>query len=681
MRKTGLLSSKGPESTQIFFVDQSSVLGSSATCDIPLPEAVPCTSRGFRAREGNELRTPPGQGLLRLNGTPVTQSPLRPGDTIRIGSAELKFSEAWDDEDEERVPTRVVPLRRSRQVPVARSPGSSRLLMLTAIVATLATLITVIVVLAAGRTTSADVSRAPVSRPPLRSRVPVAETGSVVAFPRPVAVAVPAFVLPARHEAPTEAPKAAPVQDPGTTPPAPATPPSFPTASYLASLDAFLKDPVRCRSARDRAALAESLRSVPLEGEVLRAVMIALPWASGAWEPKGAAAQPWSTYVRETAFDALDKFSAAEHLGRAKVLLEGGLSPLPRLFALAHLVEAASGDSSASSLLSASGYRETADGKRWGEIDQVLLYRVTQYLQGSGREDAALEAGALGSPQFAVHYAGLLLSIQRSLSTGNGLRSTYNDLCSSPLPGGMAGAAPHLRALAEGFRKVVFCQDCKGGRIPCSACDGKGKADQPCPVCKGVGRVMAPGAVDGANVSQRCNNCDGRKIFRQLGCAVCSKTGSVRCASCGGNPWRDSGCSAVGCRGGWLRCETCKGGGRVDQPCPECNGTGRVASPGAALGARVTQKCRNCNENHGVFRRAAKCATCTGTGLVRCSACQGQPGDKKAIASAAEVFTSEPCGDCAGSGWPASKMAVPCPRCLGLGIRVKPTQDPGKLLE
>lgn len=193
---------------------------------------------------------------------------------------------------------------------------------------------------------------------------------------------------------------------------------------------------------------------------------------------------------------------------------------------------------------------------------------------------------------------------------------------------------------------------------------------------------MAPGAANGALVSQRCPTCEGKKVFKQVGCATCSRSGTIGCSSCGANPWRENSCTNPNCRGGWVRCQTCRGGGRVDAPCPDCNGTGRVMASGAANGAIVTQKCRSCQEDHGVFKRVAKCPSCAGLGLVKCGTCQGKTGEQKtAVAALSDIFTTEACTECGGSGWPSPRMAVPCPRCLGLGIRVKPVIDPSKTLD
>jgi DnaJ-class molecular chaperone len=46
-----------------------------------------------------------------------------------------------------------------------------------------------------------------------------------------------------------------------------------------------------------------------------------------------------------------------------------------------------------------------------------------------------------------------------------------------------------------------------------------------------------------------------------------------------------------------------------------------------------------------------------------------------------QVFTTESCGTCNGTGWPEPEKAVPCSKCQGLGVRIKPTSDPFKTIE
>lgn len=218
--------------------------------------------------------------------------------------------------------------------------------------------------------------------------------------------------------------------------------------------------------------------------------------------------------------------------------------------------------------------------------------------------------------------------------------------------------------------------------------------DVPCAACGGAGRVLSPGAIDGAQVTHKCRNCDGRKVFKEARCPGCSAAGSVECATCGGRPWKDFSCENAGCRNGWVACGGCRGKGKVDVRCKDCDGTGRVMSPGAVGDARVTQKCRTCGENHGVFRLGGKCEACTGTGLVRSPVCEGRPGFKRvdvATGQAAavkrpglwggEAFSAERCGDCAGEGWLSPRIALACPRCAGLGVRLRPASDPSKILD
>lgn len=713
MNRIALLTHEGSNGPAEFFVSESATIGSSTACDVPVKSAAPQHCRVFRSDEGYVLRDLTGQALVKLNGKQTSGALLQDGDLLEIGRDRFRFSECFEEEVEasSQVPDR--PSREgTRQIPrpVVRS-GKAR------------------VALPPVRDTMAQ-PRAPLGRLPV---VPLAVAGGLllgvlglfILIPKSRTDSAKSPSLSSRGASPAEMsrsgrskdsdladriPLALPVEAPlertsapdaapraSAELPKPPTPgaaggdsPSFvlprfsgssPVASIsFAALDQFLKDPTRRSQTGERMTLARSLRAASPDSEVHRAAAIALGWTASAWELNSSQALAWSTYVKGTSFDTLELLSAADHVARARMLLDGGRTPLLRLFALAHLIEALSGDSSVAAVLNSSGYQLSADGKRWAEVDGVAHYKLVQYYHDRARDDLSLETKALASLDFGARYVGLLLEIDRSLRRGAGIQATWRDLASPGAPETLASA--HLRALAESYRKAVRCKDCKNGRVPCPQCQGKGRIDLPCPSCKGEGRILAPGAVNGAQVSQRCNACDGRKIFKQVGCHACSRAGTVGCSSCGGDPWREKSCSNPTCRSGWVRCQTCQGVGRVDVPCPDCNGTGRVTAPGSAVGALVTQKCRTCNEDHGVFKRVARCPTCSGNGLAKCGTCEGKtPEQKPAVAAISEIFTTEPCSECRGTGWPSPRMAIPCFRCLGLGVRVKPAVDPSKTLE
>lgn len=317
-----------------------------------------------------------------------------------------------------------------------------------------------------------------------------------------------------------------------------------------------------------------------------------------------------------------------------------------------------------------------------GTADQVTHFKVAHAFREPERADGALEARAKNSSLFGARYAALLLEIRRSLETGTRHEATFMALAQASSSGGPKGAAEHLRALALSFKKAVYCKECRDGKVTCPQCQGKRKVDIACKVCGGKGRVRAPGAAPGADVTHKCRNCEGRRILKGVGCPTCSQQGVADCGACLGKPWRDKRCAAKGCQNGRVTCPTCQGKGKVPATCGDCEGKGRVQAPGA-VNAVITQRCNPC-DGKGVLKEPDPCPACSksaiGIGLAPC-ACRGGENRVKAGASLADVFSTDPCAACSGKGWPDPKKAEACPRCLGLGVRVAPAADPSKRLE
>ncbi|MBI3856031.1 MAG: hypothetical protein HY293_10115, partial [Planctomycetes bacterium] len=264
-------------------------------------------------------------------------------------------------------------------------------------------------------------------------------------------------------------------------------------------------------------------------------------------------------------------------------------------------------------------------------------------------------------------YAALLESLERTLTRGSGYEAAYKEILEFPTSGGPKGLAEQLRSLAASLKDAVACRECAGGKATCERCQGKGRVDLDCVVCQGQGRVRAAGAVGDADVSVRCRNCEGKKVFRGVTCAACSRAGKTTCAACGGKVWPSDRCSRADCRDGRIPCPTCNGKGVEFVKCGFCV-NGRVKAPGAQNGADVTMKCRNCEidgtQGTGTFK--VDCRTCKKTGKVSCDA-QGrksvETGQKPL--STATVYTLERCRDCSGGG---------CGLCFGLGSRVRPAR-------
>ncbi len=255
---------------------------------------------------------------------------------------------------------------------------------------------------------------------------------------------------------------------------------------------------------------------------------------------------------------------------------------------------------------------------------------------------------------FPSRYQSLLEQIKQTLVRGSGHEACHQKILSMPCP---PGASDQLRALAASFKAAVYCRDCKFGKVSCSQCGGKKRTEVKCHVCEGKGRVGAPGAVDKSQVTQKCRNCDGKAVFRDVRCPTCCGTGVNDCAQCLGSPWHDRACAAKECRNGRLACATCRGKGRIEPQCATCQGKGRVGAPGAIDPSQVTQRCNDCDAK-GFLKEKQNCPDCNGSpvgmGFVKCTDC----GRKPPVADVSAVFDTEPCD--------------PCGSCFGLGFRIRP---------
>jgi len=125
--------------------------------------------------------------------------------------------------------------------------------------------------------------------------------------------------------------------------------------------------------------------------------------------------------------------------------------------------------------------------------------------------------------------------------------------------------------------RACTVKECRNGRVPCPQCKGKGKLEVTCATCQGRGRLSAPGAVNPAEVTQRCNDCDAKGVLKE----------KAPCSSCGG---------AVGI--GWAPCEVCRRNGPraavatvaavfETESCAACGGKGLACAKCLGLGFRV----------------------------------------------------------------------------------------------
>jgi len=674
---TAFLTMRGEEGEILFPLDHPVTVGSSGECEVRVKTAAPRHAQVSRTSEGYVLRDLTGQGLVRVNGAVTARQSLRNGDVVKIGTEEFKFTR---DDTVTLVIETPEPAPRSRRAPrhspsttqitqvQAPSPPGKRNQLLHWAAPAIVIVIVVGIVISVSRKEppkTASSTLFPISR---KSASSTTREASEAQPSLEVEKSSRAFAPPAARESAKEHPPAplAPIKETPFVAVTPALPGSAPAFS-IPELVSLLNDSARRSSTPERARMAEAIRGSRHEAQVIPALGIVLTLPESQWPRTPTARHAWLAYLRDCPLEKLDRLTAEDHVAYAKRLLEAGGTPALKLVALAHLLDAGQGEPH--------GFRQSSDGKIWGDGDALLHYRLSR----SAGDEVSVD-NLTASSSFGVRYASTILQIRRTMERGTGFEATYNDIPTHAGSVAPPSAAAHLKALKLSFRNAVRCRECKEGRIRCTGCEGKTRVDLPCPLCQGSGRTLAPGAVDGARVTQKCRNCDGRKVFKDVGCPTCSRSGNLPCTSCAGRPWREVGCGNVACRAGWTPCATCGRKGRVDAPCPDCNGTGRVAAPGAVDGARVTQKCRTCNENHGVFRLGAKCSDCDGTGLVRCDTCKGKPGEVKVSIPLAEVFSTEPCRDCSGSGWPWAPLPVPCRACAGLGSLVKPAADPTKLL-
>ncbi len=449
---------------------------------------------------------------------------------------------------------------------------------------------------------------------------------------------------------------------------------------------ALLRDPAARAVTANRLPAAEAARGAAGDSDVLHFLAYYLSRPETSWGLNDQMLKTWNAYLKDFPFDGLTRLSADEHIARGKAMLEkGGGHTLSRMIALAHFLEGSRENASVETLMMQSGFRKSHDGKFWGDSSQIFQYRVSRYFAGTNHDDPALELAALSSPVFGTRYAGMLLDVRRTMARGTGLSRAFQTIQQCSTAGGPKGAAKHLRALALSVKAVAYCKDCKGGHVPCTQCNGKGTTDIACAVCNGSGRVRPSGAIGDTDITTKCRNCDGRKIFKGMACPSCAGRLMVVCPTCKGNPWKEKICTATGCKGGRVPCSACQGTGKERLDCPFCD-AGRVRSSSAIGDVIVTHKCRNCeiNGQHGTGYIIKDCQACNGCGRVNCQACGGMFGKKTAESrsiAVSEVYSTESCGACGGEGWVHPRMALPCPRCVGLGVLVKPSADAAKVFE
>lgn len=714
--RNSYLTSRGGSSSPLRLEGHVSV-GSAEGCGIVVPGAEPQHALLSRTPEGYCIRDLTGRSQVSVNGVATSNVLLRDGDILRIGTEEFVYSETMGEATPRvAVPAAAPPLpppagapvhpptsrvrRTTKSIPRVHRPLTVRreknMLPIGLTVAALAFLGLVLLGVVLSRPSRARREAAPreeaaapaprpvefpppVTRPAAAPVSPVPAVAPAVENRAPEAPAAPVSVPPPAAEAPSVP----------AAPPSPAAEPAMPPASAPPSsvpggFIAFLRNPAARKVTAERGPMAESIRASAGNSDVLHFLAYYLSRPEDYWRLTPPMLEVWEAYLREGPLEKLGSLSADEHMVWGKRMLEkGGGHSFSRLLALAHFLEAGRETASVESVMVQSGYRKSPDGKYWGDPDAILQYRISRYFNSNEMDDALLEAAAVASPVFATRYAGMLVEVRRALARGIGLRSVFDMVTECSAAGGPSKAGEHLKALAASVRAVGYCRDCKGGRVPCTQCQGKGIVDINCPVCNGEGRVRPRSAI-GIDLTMKCRNCDGKKVFKGVTCPSCTGRLTVLCPTCKGHPWKEKTCNATGCKGGRVPCSNCQGLGKEKIDCPFCDG-GRVRAPGAVGDADVTMKCRNCeiNGQHGTGYLIRECRTCKGAGRVNCQSCGGMFGKKgePEVIQVSSVYTTDSCGACSGAGWVHPRMALPCVKCLGLGVLVKPAADSSKALE
>jgi hypothetical protein len=338
-----------------------------------------------------------------------------------------------------------------------------------------------------------------------------------------------------------------------------------------------------------------------------------------------------------------------------------------RLFQLAHL--SALGDKGAEFFSKLAWKKE---GDRWGKGDLLALAAVAKVFQKPAYLAAEAEKTAKGSPMFAPRYVMALLEVQKAFSANAGFEAAAKAVSNLKGEGAPPGAVAHVKALADSLKAAVYCGQCQDGKLQCDQCGGKKKLDLTCDICHGIGWAQKPGSA--ANTLIKCGKCFGQQIFRNTNCPTCKATGLMTCQVCGGKPWRDGFKGCKDCKA----CSNCKGRKETVTNCAGCDGKGRSGGVTAGIPTILCTKC----QGNAIIK--TPCAACNQFGLADCGTCGGKgPRDGKSPArpKPADVWDASPCELCGGSGWPLANLAVPCDRCVGLGVRLKPKSDPAKLLE
>ncbi|MFH0965011.1 MAG: hypothetical protein V2A58_13505 [Planctomycetota bacterium] len=163
-----------------------------------------------------------------------------------------------------------------------------------------------------------------------------------------------------------------------------------------------------------------------------------------------------------------------------------------------------------------------------------------------------------------------------------------------------------------------------------------------CRDCNGTGLAVCADCQGKGRINDPCPLCQGEK---SLACKRCNETRVIECPIC--DEW-------------WGRYGT----GRMI--CPRCNGSGQIRTIAVGSSQSAYKTCTQCNGTGNVqctnCRGTGKvgCPTCNATGRIRCANCRGRG------------YVAKTCAACKGKGRAA------CAVCAGKGVIEKPESSETK---
>jgi len=443
-------------------------------------------------------------------------------------------------------------------------------------------------------------------------------------------------------------------------------PPPAPAASPLLEAFAVLADPARRNEPAARKAARDAFRdqrqAAPALYDLSTAAMIFLSRTDAAWKVQGPVLAALQEYFGKPWLKDALKLAPAAHQEPAAFLAEkiaavrkadaaASFESLV-LFAAGHLGCAPAGPelektARALGLTIAAGLPGTPEGHALRDLNGFIA---------AGEHDLAARAfvndyRSLDTPQVRLVWSWALLNLALQKNRGfDRAVSALNGLKGNP------AAQAHAAALARSVQAVTPCSMCAGsGWLRCTNCHGQKIIYNICKVCKGT-RIKYGGLF--------CNACKFTGIAAKLVCNKC-REGWYDCPKCTLPP-----CAA--CKNsGRTQCGTCKGMKVIRNECHLCRGSGLKTGFGGGGGGDPF--CTNCKGSGN--EKIVRCSACTG-GFIDCASCE----PLRKPPAMEDICAASPCAACEGRGLAFSRVAWPCPSCLGLGRKLVPKADPAKIL-